>query len=141
MQMMSFIVLDENENPERGRSQKFATVNGEVYIPLDVSVPVIVKGTGCVGLGTVKELCIRRESTEIAYEFTADVSREACDAYYNLYRNQMTVLSSDDPYDNQDALIPGAMAGKKRVRNSYHESSRREPALSDFLDDDYTLDY
>lgn len=110
MQIMNFIVVHD-----KPKGKKY-TVDGEVYIPLGRPVPIIQVGVGCIGIGIVQELLMRETATEITFELSKDISKEAKTAYYNLYRNQIsTGSSSEDKYATQDAIIPGAM---KNIRNS-----------------------
>lgn len=159
MQIMNFIVVHDRI---KGKGSASYTVDGEVYIPLGKAVPIIEVGTGCVGLGIVRELVIRETTTAINFDVSKDISKEAKVAYYNLYRNQVSSGSNDDRYATQDAIIPGAMQGLRssgssnnsNQRSSRFESdgefvpafsrgeskrNRRGSSLSDYLDDDFSM--
>ena len=158
MQVMNFIVVHDKI---KGRNSVSYTVDGEVYIPIGKPVPIIQVGIGCIGIGTVRELLMRETATEITFDVSKDISKEAKIAYYNLYRNQISSGgSSEDRYATQDAIIPGAMRGLRNSggpntqSNSRFETSgdfvpdygfgqkqrdRRGSSLSDFLDDDFRL--
>lgn len=143
MRIVSFIELDEKVR----KGKREYSVTGEVYIPINTVVPVILKGTGCIGTAIVEEICMRSESTRITFLFDPDISEQSKAAYYALYRNQVT--NTEDPYDNQDVFIPGAMGStgasrgnasdrireldsdRRRERDDYTSRS----SLSDFLDD------
>lgn len=89
-------------------------VTGECYIPCETPVPVIQKGKKCIGIGIVRSLTITAESTDISFNLSTNVSKEKKQAYYDLYRNNVSAITnSDDPYENTDQIIPGAMVGKK----------------------------
>ena len=106
MRITNFIVLDDVPNRKH---EYHHTVNGEVYIPLETTVPVIQKGYGCIGLGMVTEIVMRKDSTTIIFTMSK-VGKDAADAYYSLYKNQVTMSDSNDVYDQSDVVIPGMMA-------------------------------
>ena len=149
MELLNFIVLQSNTR------QKHVTysVSGMVLLPLDKTVPVIVSGQGCIGVGIVKQLTIRSTGTDIEFELTTGISDTEKSAYYNLYRNQVS-SSTADKFESTDAIIPGAMtnlsgrSNKKKEReripwdysgeNDYRadRASRRGRSLSELLDED-----
>lgn len=108
MKVLQFIVIESNH----GSGTYEHTVTGECYIPCNTPVPIIRKGHGCIGIGVVKSLLITAESTRIEYD-SREISKEKKKAYYDLYRNNMSVSDVEDPYANTDQVIPGAMVGKK----------------------------
>ena len=127
MKVLQFLVVEENIN--NGRNVH--AVTGECYIPCESLVPVIRKGKGCVGVAVVKGLHITHESTQIEFELSREISKEKKTAYYDLYRNHVSVSgSSSDPYEDTDQIIPGAMVGNSRA-----VKEPRERGLSDMLSD------
>lgn len=132
MKFQSFIVVDKKLS---NGVANFYTVIGEVYIPLESVVPIISNGK-CIGLGVIKALHITSSSTEIEFLFENGISKEKRAAYYDLYRNNASNADSyDDPYENQDQVIPGAMAygaKPKKSKNRYGGNS-----VFDNLDLDY----
>lgn len=135
MNFMNFIVVDDKLR--EGRNEY--TVSGAVLLKLDVPVPVVLKGKGCIGIGTVHQLTITSNSTDILFTLTR-VPKEACNAYYDLYRNQVSNAQSDvDAYESaEDTLIPGAIGAKMQQRHepdNYGNRQRRSSgnaSLSDF---------
>ena len=134
MNFMNFIVVDEKIR--EGRNEY--TVSGTVILKLDVPVPVIVKGKGCIGIGTVHQLLLTSDSTDITFTLSK-VSKDACNAYYDLYRNQVSNSQSDDAYESsEDMVIPGAIGAKMQQRSNpdnYGNRQRRSnghASLSDF---------
>lgn len=144
MKVENYIVISDKISHKR--VQNF-TVNGEVYIPLDIPVPVILKGTGCVGIGIVTELVITSAATTITFNYEPNIDKGSKIAYYNLYRNQVSQkTNSEDPYENSsDVVIPGAITSisTKGTKNksTYHwsENTRDNSSNSSLLDD--YLDY
>lgn len=135
MNFVNFIVLDTKV--KEGKNSY--TMSGAVLMKLDAPIPVIVKGKGCIGIGTPHQLTITSTSTDVLFTF-AKVSKEACDAYYDLYRNQVSnVSSSEDGYEgSEDIMIPGAVGANMRRHqkpDNYNNSYRRSntTSLSDFL--------
>jgi hypothetical protein len=147
MRVLNFIVL---EDKIRKSGFHDVAVSGEVYIPLETVVPVICKGVGCVGVGVVQRLHISKSSTTIEFELETNISKESKRAYYDLYRNHSSSDYENDPYENSDTVIPGAIGsvgGKTsgRVTNSQYswkDDYRRDknPSLGDFLGDDFMDD-
>lgn len=148
MKIANFIVLDDRPN----RKQEYHhTVNGEVYIPLETTVPVIQRGYGCIGLGMVTEIVMRKDSTTIIFTMSK-VGKDAADAYYSLYKNQVTMNESDDVYDQaSDVIIPGMMAStakstpkpKRSSSTNYNSplydgrrSNSSSGSLMEYLEDD-----
>ena len=142
MKITNFIVLDDRV----GRMSEYRhTVNGEVYIPLETSVPVIVKGVGCIGLGMVIEINMTKASTTFTFTMSK-VGRDAADAYYSLYKNQISMTDTEDVYDQSDVIIPGMMASttkstpKPKRSSNYdsplYEGRRSGSSLLDYMEDD-----
>lgn len=87
--------------------------NGQICYTVGSVIPVIHLKNGCIGLAHVKRVIIMEEMTTI--EFELNRSTEAAEkAYYSLYRNTVSVSKSNDPYEANDVIIPGAMGVKKR---------------------------
>lgn len=103
MKLNSCIVVDQKVR----RGENRWTVTGTCLYPLETSLPVILKGKGCIGVAMISKLEITAESTTIYFDMKG-VSEADSRAYYNLYRNQMSSSAYvEDPYDTDDQLIPG----------------------------------
>jgi hypothetical protein len=145
MRILNFIVL---EDKIRRSGYHESAVSGEVYIPLETVVPVICKGVGCVGVGIIHRLHISKASTTIEFELETNISKESKRAYFDLYRNHASNEDNDDPYDNSDTVIPGAIGsvgGKTAGRVNWSTGvaqtrKKSSPSLSDFLGDDFMED-
>lgn len=137
MKFATFIVVDDTF---KKREKSNFTVNGDVIYPLGTPMPVILKGSGCIGVGIVLESTRKGSSTSITFKLSK-TDKASADAYYDLYRNQISVSSdaSEDAYDNAaDMVIPGMMAGAN-IKPKLSEDDRgrsRKRSLSDFMDDD-----
>ena len=145
MEILNFIVIDDSLRSKKiSRSEYAHTIGGAVYLPVETSLPVILKGEGCVGLGSVSKLEITAEATTIYFKvYEIDESQKK--AYYALFRNQVTMSNSDDPYDNTDQIIPGMMTSTTKSKDAsslnYNRNQRRSHnSLSDFMDEDYNWD-
>lgn len=146
MQIQNFIILDEQPRGMFDRKESVKTISGQVYLQLGKPLPIILRGTGCIGIGLVTELRITEETTTI--KFTAEeVGKDFAIAYYALYQNQIsTDDSTDDPYEQTDQIIPGAMghavkkSRKKHMDNSsfnpYTGNTGRGKSLVDYGGDD-----
>lgn len=148
MQIKNFIVVDDLDKARRKGKCAF---NGEVYIPIETSIPVIHKGRGCIGVGVVHQLIITKGSTVVTFSLETDISETSKRAYYDLYRNQNTMNDSDDMYDNSDVVIPGAIGsiGSRSSKPTWsspmvgedRENRRdRSPSLGDILGDEFDTD-
>ena len=136
MKFTTFIVVDDTF---KKREKCNFTVNGDVIYPLGTPMPVIVKGSGCIGVGIVLSSTRNGSSTSITFKLSKTDNASA-NAYYDLYRNQISVSSdSDDAYENaSDMVIPGMMAGAT-VKPKLSDDDRirtRKRSLSDFMEDD-----
>lgn len=133
MKLLQFIVVDEKTGIRRGENSY--SVSGECYLPLETTVPVIQKGRGCIGLGIVKELNITVSSTRIKFVIYKDIAKEKRDAYYELYQNSASE-NTDDPYENTDAFIPGAMVGKSKqpTRRGQDDGKGIVDLATDYID-------
>lgn len=117
MEIGNFIIIDDNAKRFKANDEMFIhTVNGALFMPVNVTLPVIRKGHGCIGVGVVKELRITSEVTTMYFTIHS-CTTEAGRAYYDLYRNQLTTSASalDDVYDNTDVIIPGAMQNVRPI--------------------------
>lgn len=132
MKLLQFIVVDEQLRD----GKNLFTVTGECYMPVGKQYPVIRRNSGCIGLGTVKSVLITQNSTEIEFNLTRDISKETKKAFYDLYRNNVSVHDSNsDPYENTDQVIPGAMVTNTKKKSSFGDSSRYRDYRT--RDDDY----
>lgn len=134
MRLENFIIV----NDIKRRGTESYTVDGMVLLPIGTPLPVILKGKGCCGIGIVSELRITEQTTTIKFELN-EISKEHADAYYALYRNQVTFnTDSDDPYEQTDQIIPGMMrslpgkgsSSKKDDYSSRHDRNRHRSIMS-----------
>lgn len=122
MEMSFFIVIDANVNLRsiRINSEEYEYTNtGTKIYPFNSPLPVIRKGSGCIGIAIVKNINLTGTSTTVTFTFT-EVDQDSAKAYYSLYRNttSMNTMSSDDAYENaEDAVIPGAMLNAQKMKN------------------------
>ena len=140
MQILNFIVIDGSLRSFRDGKGYAFTLSGENYIPLATPIPIIQKGHGCVGIGMVEELNITQTSTTIYFK-AEEVSDNSAKAYYNLYRNQISVSSNTDYSGQEDTLIPGMARGIRPSVNINDNSikdkkSRRENTHKSLMDYD-----
>lgn len=143
MKFATFIIVDDTLS--RNREKCEFTVNGDVIYPLETPMPVIQKGKGCIGIGYIMSSTRRASSTTITFKLS-NCSAEAGRAYYDLYRNQISVSNDvNDAYDNaSDMVIPGMMMGAIKQKPSFESgpkpsrgnNRRNARSLSDYLDDD-----
>ena len=145
MLVLNTIVVDHALSKKRKQE---VTLIGTVFIPMEMPVPVVVKGYGCVGIGIVTEIRMTSNSTKILFDLETSISESSKKAYYDLYRNQASqMVNTEDPYDNDDVIIPGAINSvknnssvkkKQSDENTYHWSdesrSRKSKGLTDYLD-------
>ena len=109
MNILNFIVIEgrpDFHGDDNGTEIYRYTMQGECSIPLDTPVPIIRRGTGCIGIGTVTKLQMTRTSTTMYYTI-ADISESNARAYYDLFRNQATVSNLEEY--QEDVIIPGMM--------------------------------
>lgn len=151
MKFQNFIILEERPRNIRSGREVSETLSGQVFLPIGKSLPIILRGTGCIGIGLVTELRITEQSTTVTFT-SSEVSDEYAEAYYALYQNQISVDNSDDPYEQTDQIIPGAMGqsiGRTRTserihgeigRSNKYTSDRHGMSLADYGDDDYHWD-
>ena len=135
MKLANFIVVDDTMS--RNRDICTFTVNGDVIYPLETPLPVIRKGSGCIGIGIISSSTRKSTTTSITFKLS-ETSASAANAYYDLYRNQVSTGGSDDAYDTSDAIIPGMMVGSRKPSASKDNSRNRRgrgPSLSDIIRD------
>ena len=142
MKIATFVVVDDKLSSRRG--EYVYTVNGDVIYPLETPLPVIQRGKGCIGVALVNSSTRTKSSTTINFAMSK-VSKTEADAYYTLYRNQISMSNSEeDAYENaSDMVIPGMMtsAGVKPKttrdnRNSSRTYGTKPRSLSDIYEDD-----
>ena len=142
MKFSTFIVVDD---PLRGYSRpQERTMNGEVYFPLETPMPIILKGKGCIGIGMIHKMTITKSSTTIKFEATKINDNDA-NAYYALYRNQVSVSDNTDSYDQTDVIIPGMVSSvkprKANIEDDYDYRRRRNRGILDIANDDDDFDW
>lgn len=123
LSIMQFIVIDSGIDINdlyisgggyREEAELYSYTNSGNHIyPLGVFLPVIKRGHGCIGMGIVRTIVMTENSTQVEFEYTKTVNPQHAQAYYSLYRGQVSMgnSSSGDIYESsEDMLIPGAMA-------------------------------
>lgn len=134
MEMKNFIVIDDSLRAKRSGYDEYShCMNGAVFVPLETPIPVIQKGKGCVGVGMVSKIIMTASSTTIIFT-VEDTTESNAKAYYDLYRNQVSLSNEKDVYDNSDVVIPGVMGiGKKKRsnRDSDGDYRGRQSSISD----------
>ena len=147
MKFATFIVVDDKLSRDKETCEY--TVNGDVIYPLLTPLPVIKQGSGCIGIGIITSSIRKSSSTTVVFSLSK-VSSEDANAYYNLYRNQISTLEdADDAYEaTADMIIPGMMTrviSRPKGPSSGRPSPKRrqEPrrSLSDYMDDDDDDDF
>lgn len=128
LEIENYLVLESNapslSGLKEGKHWKYSVSGPHIY-PIDVSIPIIRKGEGCVGLAVIQSLMITSYRTDITFNVYS-VDNAAGKAYYNLYRDNINtgMNKSDDEYaDSEDVLIPGLMGSSSR-RSSFDEDER-----------------
>ena len=134
--VLNFIILNESIEHER-HEYKYSFPDQLLY-PLNTPIPIIVKGFGCIGIGSIHTIILENHNngprTTIIFTMT-QTPEPYQQAYYNLYRNTLPSMSNtDDIYENTDMLIPGFIQTKKQSPVNTKKSNRRRP--SSFYDDD-----
>lgn len=114
------------------------TVEGAKIYPLETALPIIIQGSGCVGVGWITKYAVTPTSTTISFDKLIFNKPEVLEAYYNLYK---AVASNDE--DSEDVIIPGLKkrksenkVGRNKFRvndNSYSRSNNKK--FIDSLDD------
>lgn len=142
MKFSTFIVVDDTMT--RNKETFTFTVSGDVIYPLETAIPVIKKGSGCIGIAIIKFSTRSATSTTITFKMSK-CSTEDSRAYYNLYRNQISLSSdTEDSYENaSDMIIPGMMTSasikptiESNSKHNTRSSRRNNSSLSDMLYDD-----
>ena len=129
-----FIIVDNEESLRSHRTCKSVQI-GYIIYPINVPVPIIVKGVGCVGYGTIRKIFTDGNTTEIGFEYSHHISQQVADAYYDLYRNTLSE-DSEDAYDNaQDAFIPGANYSSRRSSSkAYKKNLKPSSSIDDLME-------
>lgn len=116
-------VLISEPLPRGNREPISVAIEGIRIYPIGETIPVILKGTGCVGLATIIGCDMTKLQTRVTF------THHQCDettakVLYNQYRNKISSDEyDDDNYDSgDDMVIPGLARG-----GSSRESSRRRP--------------
>lgn len=138
MILSNFIVLESNPHAGYSEEEEISyTLSGQYLFPIDTSLPVIVRGKGCIGLGIIRSITLTADMTTIDFEI-AKATKEEKKVFYSLYQSVSAGGTiSSDPYENTDVLIPGAMGSRKSTdtRNYDRPTYRSNTSLSSYLDD------
>ena len=132
----NYLVLEANSpslsDLRNGKYWMYAVSGAKIY-PLEISIPIIRKGEGCIGLAVINEMTINANSTVVVFTVHKCDSYQA-KVYYNLYRNNLSMgnNASDDAYENaEDMVIPGLVRGvTARMRDTDETTFRPRPRSS-----------
>jgi len=112
-QFESFLVVEKSRTTFQNGRQYDVALTGTRLYNLDSYVPVIIKGTGCIGLAGITGIQLTADSTIVIFTFSALRDEKEKQIYYNLYRNNISNNNSGDYEDAKDMVIPGLMSKKK----------------------------
>ena len=109
-----FLLVD-GECHYNNHKQYATTLNGQKLFNINALTPIIKKGYGCIGVAQVSSICINEYNTEVIFTFH-QADSGAKDAYYNLYRNSLSLMPNPnmDYDDDEDLVIPGLMGKKSK---------------------------
>lgn len=124
--------------------------NGTLIYPIGIAVPVIRRGTGCIGVGVISEVILTATTTKITFTFNDQISESDKRAFYSLYRNQVSMEGgvNRDIYDaSEDVVIPGAI-GSININSSEPKPRKGRGQKASFNyypddeddEDDYPID-
>ena len=117
LETRQFVVVDDKRLLSKGK-YKYSGVTA--IFPIGEDIPVIVKGTGCVGVTKVEEIYIDETGTQIGFDSVTKVDAATAKAFYNLYRASVGVkaaqTSNHDMEDYEDQVIPGLYRPRSGVR-------------------------
>lgn len=135
MKFGTFIIIDNDANMrfQAGKTYNY-TQSGVIIYPIGKLLPIIRKGSDCIGLGKIISFTVTEETTRVTFTTMGKLSNEAKDAYYGLYRQDVTFSShssNDDIYDSTDTIIPGAMG----LRGKKTESRNNKNSAAGFFND------
>ena len=141
----SFIVLTRGtsiQDYQESRNSFAYSDNGVIVYPINNQIPVIVQGSGCIGIATPTRFTVDQNTTRVYFKFRAFDRNSPADmsyakAYTALYRG---LNESDDDSDNADACIPGAMLGNSLSARLKDEARPRVDTSSRFDFEDRETD-
>lgn len=112
MEIAQFITVNKDHPGKFYEGDSYShTESGLKLFPVGSIVPVIRKGTDCIGLATIISASMSENSTKVTFSMKGPIGKESKKAFYNWYLicNGMR----GDMYET-DQMIPGAMGlGKK----------------------------
>ena len=123
----TFLVMESNGPQLRDLRYKNVwryAVAGTKLFPVGSILPIIRKGTGCIGLAQIVGCNMMQDKTEVTF-ITTNCSEDMADSCYSLYRNEITNNpDTGDLYDDaEDTLIPGIIGSGNRNSGYYPSSS------------------
>ena len=133
MKFENYIVLDDTIKiyKEDGDEYEYSYA-GMVFMTPESTLPIIVKGKGCVGIGTIKSITLTSTRTTITF-IKHNCDKAYSDAYYSLYKTNAHINASADGdiYSNTDIAIPGmgapvAMRDPKELLRNSSKRNRRD---------------
>lgn len=100
------------------------SVEGTVLFPIGSILPIIVSGTGCIGLAKVQACTLRETSSTVFFDVIELGDSKDYKAIYLMYQTQSGNTSNPDDYDAPTFGIPRASVTKKEKRNREGFTSR-----------------
>lgn len=88
LEFIQFIELSKKtaeENNLRAGDELCKTYEGNVYVDMKKTIPVIVKGVGCIGVADIEKITMDSDNTHIDFKLRA-VSEPTASAAYTLYK-------------------------------------------------------
>lgn len=135
---MFIVVGDDGKSYKEHGTYSYANT-GLLLYQVGAILPIIRKGSGCMGLGVVLGYSTTGNTTTVSFKAMGKVPKEDRDAYFRLYRMNAGVSSDEsDPYDSTDAFIPGAMGlGRKAYSTGKKPIASRSTYdnFNDFFED------
>ena len=140
----NFIVLD-NVTTKEIRTKVLGSMceyrysfMGHQIFPINVSIPVIEKGSRAVGIAMVKSIHLYEDHTEIVFQMRNPEKKRLQDeklleSMFSLYQmqNSSAAKTGSDIYENTDEIVPGVFQPNAGI-----SASRSEEDYDDDDDDD-----
>lgn len=130
----NYIVISKGSSLDDYKTKngyEYTTEGAKIY-PLETALPIIIQGSGCVGVGWITKYTVTPSSTSISFDKLIFNKPEVLEAYYNLYK---AAISNDE--DSEDAIIPGLRTRKTQTKKKYRMKSDKNfiDSLEDIDDD------
>lgn len=125
-------LVQDNHPPRNSNSELTSAIEGIHIYPIGSTIPLIVRGHGCVGLAKITGCYMREINTSVNYYFVncSDATKKVL---YDQYRNMISVSSDDSYEDVEDTIIPGIATGQRPSsyrgrKKPYHDIGERQSA-------------